>query len=99
MRKLTRALLVGAVLVAGAARADNNIGSVQAKLLDARETLKATKGNFGSHRETAINLINRAIEELRQAQNLAISPMLPPPPAQPTKRQGPPQDRIDRLGR
>lgn len=71
MRKLIWGMVAGFVLTAGLARAeDADISAARSKLEDAKSTLKSANGNFGGHRENAVQHIDRALAELKQAQQV-----------------------------
>ncbi len=99
MKALARAVfVVAAVAAASAARGDSAaIGTAQQKLVDARETLKSAKGTFGGHQQNAVNLINRAIEELQAAQREDLQGTRTAEPRTTPPRR-PKQDRIDKYG-
>ncbi len=71
MRKLRWGMVAGVMLTVGLARAeDADISAAQSKLEDAKSTLKSASGNFGGHRENAVQHIDRALAELKQAQQV-----------------------------
>ena len=71
MRYLRLGLIAVVVFAGTIVRAeDAKIGSAQAKLREAQETLRGVGGGFGGHRERALTHINQALEELGQAQRV-----------------------------
>ena len=71
MRNVMTAALVAAVLAAGVARADWSCSCAALIFASsARETLKGAGSGFGGHKDRALEHINHALEELKQAQNV-----------------------------
>jgi archaellum component FlaC len=71
MRHVVTGMLVGVALFAGAARAeDSQISAAQEKVRAARDELKAIKGDYDGHRARAVNHLDQALEELRDAQKV-----------------------------
>jgi len=98
LKSLAYAAFVVAVAAVGTARGDSAaIGTAQQKLVDARETLKSAKGTFGGHQQNAVNLINRAIEELQAAQREDLQGKRTAGP-RPTPPRRPQPDRIQKYG-
>lgn len=71
---MTRRVMVAlgiVTLLGGAAwAADADITSAQDRLKEARAALKGAGGGFGGHRERAMDLIDRALAELAEAQHV-----------------------------